>query len=166
MTEKEVKIWLNRAYRIDEEIERERKEIQRLDDVIHTVSAISYDKPNVQSSAPRSAGFEDRVVKLQEIKDRVSDRIVKKEEIKEEITKTINMLDDHYQRKVVILRHFNYLDWYEIEYEMGYSRMQCFRIYNQAIKIIRNIILSKDVTQWYYVTHCYCYLWCNSNEEV
>ena len=147
MTEKEVKIWLNRAYRIDDEIDRELEEITRLEDVIDTVRAISYDKPNVQSSSVKSAGFEDRVVKLQEIKDKVSDRIVEKEEIKEEITKTINMLDDHYQRKVIILRHLNYLDWYEIEYEMNYSRMQCFRIYNQAIKNIRTIILSKDVTQ-------------------
>src|SRR5574344_955194 len=146
MTEKEVKIWLNRAYRIDDEIDRELEEITRLEDVIDTVRAISYDKPNVQSSSVKSAGFEDRVVKLQEIKDRVSDRIIEKEEIKEEITKTINMLDDHYQRKVIILRHFNYLDWYEIEKQMNYSRSECFRRYNKAIKNIKNI-LNKDGTQ-------------------
>lgn len=146
MKEKEVKEWLNRAYRIDDEIDRELEEITRLEDVIDTVRAISYDKPNVQSSSVKSAGFEDRVVKLQEIKDKVSDRIVEKEEIKEEITKTINMLDDHYQRKVIILRHFNYLDWYKIELEMNYSRKQCFRIYNQAIRNIKDI-LGKDDTQ-------------------
>ena len=152
MTEKEVKIWLNRAYKIDEDIERERKEIQRLDEVKESVSGIDTSKPNVQSSSPKSAGFENRVIRIDEIQQSIKDRIVEKEEIKEEITKTINMLDDHYQRKVIILRHLNYLDWYEIEYEMNYSRMQCFRIYNQAIKNIRTIILSKDVTQWYYVT--------------
>lgn len=140
MTEKEVKIWLNRAYRIDEEIERERKEIQRLEDVIDTVRAISYDKPNVQSSSVKSAGFEDRVVKLQEIRDKVSDRIVEKEEIKEEITKTINMLDDHYQRKVIILRHFNYYTWYKIERLMNYSEKQCRRIYQKAIENLVKII--------------------------
>ena len=146
MTEKEVKEWLNRAYRIKDEIDRELEEITRLEDVIDTVRAISYDKPNVQSSSVKSAGFEDRVVKLQEIKDRVSDRIIEKEEIKEEITKIINMLEDHYQRKVIILRHFNYYTWYRIELEMNYSRKQCFRIYNQAIKNIKNI-LDKDDTQ-------------------
>ena len=146
-TEKEVKIWLNRAYKIDEEIEREKKEYIRLDEVKESVSGIDPTKPNVQSSAPKSAGFEDRIVRLDEIQQSINDRIVDKEEIKEEITKIINMLDDHYQRKVIILRHLNYLDWYEIEYEMSYSRMQCFRIYNQAIRNIRTIILSKDVTQ-------------------
>lgn len=146
MTEKEVKIWLNRAYRIDDEIDRELKEIARLEDVIESVSGISYEKPNVQSSSAKSAGFEDRVVKLQEIKDRVSDRIVEKEEIKEEIIKTINMLDDHYQRKVIILRHFNFLKWHDIEEQMNYSRAECFRRYNQAIKNIKNI-LNKDDTQ-------------------
>ena len=147
MTEKEVKEWLNKAYKIDEEIEEERKEIQRLEEVKDTVSGVDTSKPNVQSSSPKSAGFENRVIRIDEIQQSIKDRIVEKEEIKEEITKTINMLDDHYQRKVIILRHLNYLDWYEIEYEMSYSRMQCFRIYNQAIRNIRTIILSKDVTQ-------------------
>ena len=147
MTEKEVKEWLNKAYNIDKEIEEERKEIQRLDEVKESVSGVDTTKPNVQSSSPKSAGFENRVIRIDEIQQSIKDRIVEKEEIKEEITKTINMLDDHYQRKVIILRHLNYLDWYEIEYEMNYSRMQCFRIYNQAIKNIRTIILSKDVTQ-------------------
>lgn len=147
MTVEEVKVWLNRAYRIDEEIEREKKEYIRLDDVKNSVGGSNLDKPNVQTSASKSANFEDRVIRLDEIQQNIKDRIVEKEEIKEEITKTINMLDDHYQRKVIILRHFNYLDWYEIEYEMSYSRMQCFRIYNQAIKNIKTIISSKDVTQ-------------------
>lgn len=147
MTEKEVKIWLNRAYRIDEEIEREKKEYERINAVKYSVGGSNLDKPNVQTSAPKSANFEDRIIRLDEIQKNIKDRIVEKEEIKEEITKTINMLDDHFQRKVIILRHVNYLDWYETEYEMGYSRMQCFRIYNQAIKNIRTIILSKDVTQ-------------------
>lgn len=147
MTEKEVKDWLNKAYNIDEEIERERKEYIRLDEVKESVSGIDTSKPNVQTSTPKNAGFEDRIIRLDEIQQSIKDRIVEKEEIKEEITKTINMLDDHYQRKIVILRHLNYLDWYEIGYEMGYSRMQCFRIYNQAIRNIRTIMFSKNVTQ-------------------
>ena len=146
MTEKEVKIWLNRAYKIDEEIEEERKEYIRLDEVKESVSGIDTSKPNVQSSSPKSAGFEDRIIKLDEIQQSINDRIVEKEEIKEEITKTINMLEDHYQRKVIILRHFNYLDWYEIEKQMNYSRSECFRRYNKAIKNIKNI-LNKDGTQ-------------------
>ena len=148
MTIEEVKKWLNKAYNIDKEIEEERKEIQRLDEVKESVSGIDTSKPNVQSSSPKSAGFENRVIRIDEIQQSIKDRIVEKEEIKEEITKTINMLDDHYQRKVIILRHLNYLDWYKIELEMNYSRKQCFRIYNQAIKNIRNI-LNKYDTQWH-----------------
>lgn len=147
MTIDEVKKWLNRAYRIDEEIEREKKEYIRIDALKDSVSGVDTSKPNVQTSAPKSANFENRVIKLDEIQQSIKERIIRKEEVKEEIAKTIDMLDDHYQRKVIILRHFNYLDWYEIEYEMSYSRMQCFRIYNQAIKNIKKIILSKDVTQ-------------------
>lgn len=146
MTEKEVKIWLNRAYKIDEEIERERKEYIRLDEVKESVSGIDTSKPNVQSSSPKSAGFEDRIIRLDEIQQSINDRIVDKEEIKEEITKIINMLDDHYQRKVIILRHFNFLKWHDIEEQMNYSRAECFRRYNQAIKNIKNI-LNKDDTQ-------------------
>lgn len=146
MTIEEVKEWLNRAYRIDEEIEREKKEYIRLDDVKDSVGGSNLDKPNVQTSAPKSANFEDRVIRLVEIQQSIKDRIVEKEEIKEEITKTVNMLEDHFQRKVIILRHFNYLDWYKIELEMNYSRKQCFRIYNQAIRNIKDI-LGKDDTQ-------------------
>ena len=146
MTEKEVKEWLNRAYRIDEEIEREKKEYIRLDDVKNSVGGSNLNKPNVQTSAPKSANFENRVIKLDEIQQSIKERIVEKEEIKEEITKTINLLDDHFQRKVIILRHFNYLDWYKIELEMSYSRKQCFRIYNKAIKNIKDI-MDKDGTQ-------------------
>lgn len=146
MTFEEVKKWLNRAYNIDEDIDREKKEYERIESVKNSVGSIDTSKPNVQSSAPKCAAFEDRVIRLEEIKQSINDRIVEKEEIKEEISKTINMLDDHFQRKVIILRHFNYLNWYEIEFEMSYSRKQCFRIYNQAIKNIKNI-LDKNVTQ-------------------
>lgn len=142
MTEKEVKIWLNRAYRIDEEIEREKKEYERINAVKDSVGAIDTSKLNVQASTPKSAGFEDRVIRLDEIQQSIKERIVEKEEIKEEITKTINMLDDHFQRKVIILRHFNYLDWYRIELEMNYSRKQCFRIYNLALK---NLVKIKKI---------------------
>lgn len=146
MTEKEVKKWLDRAYNIDKEIEKERKEYIRIDEVKESVSGIDTSKPNVQTSAPKSANFEDRVIRLDEIQQSINDRIVEKEEIKEEITKTINMLEDHYQRKVIILRHFDYLDWHEIEEKMNYSRSECFRRYNKAIKNIKNI-LNKDETQ-------------------
>lgn len=140
MTVEEVKEWLNRAYRIDEEIEREKKEYIRLDDVKNSVGGSNLDKPNVQTSAPKSAGFEDRVIRLEEIKQSINDRIVEKEEIKEEITKTINMLDDHYQRKVIILRHFNYYTWYKIERLMNYSEKQCRRIYQKGVKNLAKII--------------------------
>ena len=146
MTIEEVKEWLNRAYRIDEEIEREKKEYIRLDDVKNSVGGSNLDKPNVQTSAPKSANFENRVIRLDEIQQSIKERIIRKEEVKEEITKTINMLDDYYQRKVIILRHFNYLDWYKIELEMSYSRKQCFRIYNQAIRNIKDM-MDKDDTQ-------------------
>ena len=81
MTEKEVKEWLNRAYKIDEDIEEERKEIQRLDEVKESVSGIDTTKPNVQSSSPKSAGFENRVIRIDEIQQSIKDRIVEKEEI-------------------------------------------------------------------------------------
>lgn len=140
MTEKEVKEWLNKAYNIDKEIEEERKEIQRLDEVKESVSGVDTTKPNVQSSSPKSAGFENRVIRIDEIQQSIKDRIVEKEEIKEEITKTINMLDDHYQRKVIILRHFNYYTWYKIERLMNYSEKQCRRIYQKAIENLVKII--------------------------
>lgn len=142
MTEKEIKDWLNRAYRIDEEIEREKKEYERINDLKNSVGAIDTSKPNVQTSSPKSANFEDRVIRLDEIKQSIKERIVEKEEIKEEITKTINILDDHFQRKVIILRHFNYYKWNEIKKYMNYSEKQCRRIYQKAIenlvKIIKN----------------------------
>ena len=140
MTEKEVKIWLNRVCRIDDEIDRERKEYIRLDEVKDSVSGVDTTKPNVQSSSPKNAGFEDRIIKLDEIQQSINDRIVEKEEVKEEITKTINMLDDHYQRKVIILRHFNYYTWYKIERLMNYSEKQCRRIYQKAIENLVKII--------------------------
>lgn len=140
MTEKEVKIWLNRAYKIDEEIEIEKKEYIRIDALKDSVSGIDTSKLNVQTSAPKNAQFEDRIIRLNEIQQSINDRIVEKEEIKEEITKAINMLDDHYQRKVIILRHFSYYTWYKIERLMNYSEKQCRRIYQKAIENLVKII--------------------------
>ncbi|MGY3775799.1 hypothetical protein [Helcococcus sueciensis] len=144
MTVEEVKVWLNRAYRIDEEIEREKKEYIRLDDVKNSVGGSNLDKPNVQTSAPKSANFEDRVIRLDEIQQSIKDRIVEKEEVKEEIAKSIDMLDDHFQRKVIILRHFNYYKWNKIEKYMHYSEKQCRRIYQKAIENLVKIIDEKE----------------------
>lgn len=147
LTEKEVKEWLNRAYEIDEEIARDKKEKKRLEDIIDSLPGVSYDKTNVQTSKPRNASFEKRIEKLEEIKERVENRIVEKEEIKEEINNTVNLLEDHYERKVIILRHYHFLEWYDIKKEMSYSRPHCFRIYNQAIKNILIILRNKDETK-------------------
>lgn len=140
MTDNEVKKWLNRMHSIDKEIKKDKEEAKRIEDLIESLSGISYDTPKVQVSPQRRASFESRVERLEEVKERIQDRIVEKEEVREEITNTLNLLDDHYQRKVIILRHFNYYTWYKIERLMNYSEKQCRRIYQKAIENLVKII--------------------------
>ena len=145
MTDNEVKKWLNRAYKIEPIIKQDIEEIKKMNDLIDSGFGIDYEKPLVQSSVKNEAPFERRIERLADYTEKVNKRIKEQVKIKDEIRSTIEKLDDFFERSILILRHCYYLRWIDIEIELNYSKAQCFRIYNQAIKNIKKHI--KDDTQ-------------------
>lgn len=140
LTEKEVKQWLNRAYENERIINKDKEELKKLNDLIDTGFGIDYQKPNIQSSPKNEAFFENNVIKLIEARKSLEEIILKQYKIKNEIRRAIEKLDDPFERNVLILRHVYFTPWLKIEEDMCYSRSQCFKIYNKALKNIKKIV--------------------------
>lgn len=145
MTIEEVKAWLNRAYKIEIIIRRDKEELEKLKSLINSGMGIDYSKPSVQTSKKNEAPFEKSIDKIVEYAEEFEKNVKKQLEVKREIRKVIDKLDNVLERNILILRHCYFLEWVEIALEMNYSRAQCFRIYNQSIKNIKSIL--KDETQ-------------------
>lgn len=137
LTDRDIKNWLNRAYRIEIIIRRDKEELEKLKALINTGMGIDYSKPSVQTSKKNEAPFEKSIDKITEYTEEFEENFKKQLEVKREIRKVIDKLDDVLERNVLILRHCYFLKWVDIALELNYSKRQCFNIYNQAIKSIK-----------------------------
>lgn len=145
MTIEEVKDWLNRAYKIEIIIRKDKEELEKLKSLINSGMGIDYSKPSVQTSKKNEAPFEKSIDKITEYAEEFEENLKKQLEVKREIRNVIDKLDNVLEKNVLVLRHCYFLEWVDIALEMNYSRSQCFRIYNQSIKNIKAIL--KDETQ-------------------
>lgn len=140
LSDNDVKNWLNRAYKLEPIIKKDKEELDKMKSLIETGFGIDYEKPNVQTSPKSQAPFENRVDRLVEYTEEFEEKLKEQIEIKREIRDKIDKLDDVFERNVLNLRHCYFMQWVDIALELSYSKRQCFRLYNQAIKSIKEYL--------------------------
>ena len=145
MNRTEVIKFLNQAYRMDKLIEHDKRELKRLRDLSVVVGAIGYGDKVQNGGSGEDYSIIDRIMDKEQ---NVRLKIIEREQTIEKIKSTIDKLDDNFEKEILLLRHIEFANWYDIETLVAYSKRQCIRIYNKGVDNIQSILeAEKDGTQ-------------------
>lgn len=130
------KQYLGQAYKLNELIDSDLKELEQLKVLSKSISS-----PNLSGmpsgTRKQEAPFVktvEKIIDLEKIIDAEIDRFV---DLKREIRDVINMVSDNNQKLVLKLRYIQFLKWDAIASEMDLSLKQVHRIHNNALKSIK-----------------------------
>lgn len=130
MTAKE---YLNRAYRVNEMINSNKRQIERLQDMATNVTS-NFDE-RVQSSpgSDRTAKIVDKIIML---KSKINDDTERMIDLLGEIKATIDNVSDADEKLLLTLRYVEFMKWEKIIDEMHFSKTQVHRTHRNALKNI------------------------------
>ena len=134
---KNVKKWLNRGWKLNDEINTLLEEERRaFDNACKITSAL--DGERVQSSTGNSS--ERRFINYTEYTILIDGYVEKLTAIKKEILDAIYKVDNSTYRTLLIKRYIQFKTWETVAEEMYFDRRTINRMYNKALKIIQKII--------------------------
>lgn len=140
------KQYLGQAYRLDELIDSDLKELEKLESLAISVSSPSLSgmphSPNKNTEPP----FVRRISKIDILKDKINDEIDKYLDLKAEIRTVINALTDNDEKTLLKYRYINFYDWETICEKMNVSLRTAHRIHSTAL---RNIKVPNIGTLWH-----------------
>lgn len=133
------KQWLNRGYRINEEINELIKEQKQA--LLQATSTALCGGEKVQSSNENTV--ERRFVNYAAYSETIDKRIDELYSIKNEILAAINEVEDNTLRRLLILRYIKFYTWEEIAEKMNYSMRRVYDFNGRALKHIFEIIYER-----------------------
>lgn len=139
MTIDEVKKWLNRAYKIDELIQLDKKKIEELEELSVTVGSIEM-KDKVQTSQNIEAPFINKIAKLDEVRRKLNLRIVERYNIKNEVDQVINSIEDNEIVRVLDYRYLQLLKFRNISSLMYMGLASVHRLHDKGLCEVQKIL--------------------------
>lgn len=139
MTEKEVKVWLNRAYKIDELIKLDKKKIEEWEELSTAIGGFSFED-KVQTSTNTSTPFVEKILKKDDAIKKYNERIAERYNIKEEIDEVINSIGENEIIQVLDYRYLQFLKFREIASITFMSIGKVHKLHNKGVKILCNIL--------------------------
>ncbi|MFM1573038.1 hypothetical protein EQF93_02615 [Helcococcus ovis] len=132
----EVKKWLNRAYKIDELIQIDKRKLEEL----ATVAPCIPISEKVQTSKKLSANFENKVFKIDEQRRKLNNRIVERYNIKMEIDEAINSVSDNEIVQVLDYRYLQFLKFRDIASVCYMSVGKVQHLHDKGITLLTCIV--------------------------
>lgn len=139
MTAKE---YLNQAYRLNELIASNFRQIEKLRDSVTNISVGSFDS-KVQGGNPTS--FAVTCDKISDFRREIEEDSNRMASLLLEIRTTVGKVDSADERLLLSLRYLEFESWEEISEKMGYAERHTLRIHGNALQSVEKIL--KDVTQ-------------------
>lgn len=130
MTAKEAKEYLNRAYRVNETIDSNLRQIERLNDMATNVTSNFDERVQSSPSGDRTAKIIEKIVMLKEKVNEDTDRLV---DLLAEIKATIEGVSDADEKLLLTLRYVEFMKWEKIMDEMHFSKRRVMQIHEKAL---------------------------------
>ena len=129
----QVKQYLRQAYRLNELIEGNKKELEELKLMSTTIPSIDYSKDVVQTSKEADASFTKIIHKALELERLIHEDTEKMICLKIEIRKTIDSVQDNEEKLLLRLRYLNFMQWDDVCDIMNISPRTAHRIHGSAL---------------------------------
>ena len=133
----EKKKFLQKAYRLAEEIEINQEELNRLTELSTMLKGLDYSQTKIQTSGSGDAAFVNKVADLADIKEKINAKLVELKELRNSIWKAIYTLDNTEERLVCLYRYLKFYDWETVADKMHLSLRQVYRVHGFALKNIK-----------------------------
>lgn len=132
MTPKE---YLRQAYRLDHRINSDIAEMERLQEMVGTVSSPSLEE-HYNPNRPTEAPFIRRLEKVWELQDKINREIDRFIDLKAQMRDVIATVSDVDEQMVLRYRYIHNMTWEQIGDELHADRTTVFRWHNAALKHI------------------------------
>ena len=133
----EKKKFLQKAYRLAEEIEINQEELNRLTELSTMLKGLDYSQTKIQTSGSGDASFVNKVADLADIKEKINAKLMELKELRNSIWKAIYTLDNTEERLVCLYRYLKFYDWETVADKMHLSLRQVYRVHGFALKNIK-----------------------------
>lgn len=133
----EKKKFLQKAYRLAEEIEINQEELNRLTELSTMLKGLDYSQTKIQTSGSGDAAFVNKVADLADIKGKINAKLMELKELRNSIWKAIYTLDNTEERLVCLYRYLKFYDWETVANKMHLSLRQVYRVHGFALKNIK-----------------------------
>ena len=133
----EKKKFLQKAYRLAEEIEINQEELNRLTELSTMLKGLDYSQTKIQTSGSSDAAFVNKVNEIADIKEKINAKLMELKELRNSIWKAIYTLDNTEERLVCLYRYLKFYDWETVADKMHLSLRQVYRVHGFALKNIK-----------------------------
>lgn len=133
----EKKKFLQKAYRLAEEIEINQEELNRLTELSTMLKGLDYSQTKIQTSGSGDAAFVDKINDMADIKDKINAKLMELKELRNNIWKAIYTLENAEERLVCLYRYLKFYDWETVADKMHLSLRQVHRVHGFALKNIK-----------------------------
>ena len=133
----EKKKFLQKAYRLAEEIEINQEELDKLKELSTMLKGVDYSQTKIQTSGSGNAAFVNKVADLADIKEKINAKLTELKELRNSIWKAIYTLDNTEERLVCLYRYLKFYDWETVANKMHLSLRQVYRVHGFALKNIK-----------------------------
>lgn len=134
MTIKEAKEWLNRGYKLNEEINQLEAAKRTMYDRLTSITP-AYEG-EIVSGTKDPHKYDAYAAYCADIDSRVDELF----EIKREIQQAISKVDDAKLRALLLARYINFMTFEEIAVNMSYDWRWIMRLHNKALNIVAELI--------------------------
>lgn len=131
------KQYLRQAFRLNELIQSNEKELEELKELSTSLSGTDYSKDKVQSSSSNDANYVRIIEKILDLEKVIERDIEGLLSLRLEIRNTISQVKDNEERLLLQYRYLNFLTWDEICDEMHVSSRTVHRIHASALKNVK-----------------------------
>ncbi len=131
-----VKKWLNRGYRIYDNIKALEKAKQRAWEMATSTTPVLHER--VQES--HGNGTENKITAYLQYVNQIEQSKTKLFIVLSEIEDTIMRVEDNILRSLLTYRYLDFMTWENIAVEMNYSYMQVCRLHGKALQLIEDVI--------------------------
>ena len=133
----QTKQYLRQAYRLNELIEGNKKELAELKAMATSIPSVDYSKDVVQTSKEANASFTKIINKALELERMIHEDTEKMLCLKIEIRRTIDTVEDNEEKLLLRLRYLNFMHWDEVCEAMSISPRTAHRIHGVALKHVK-----------------------------
>lgn len=136
----DVKKYLQQAYRLNELIEHDQRELERLQILSVSIAPVDTTRESVQGGTKVYDKIGEILVRIDEYTQKMNCEIDEFVDLKSEIHSKIMQVQNNDARLILLYRYIDFMKWEDIAFKLGYTRQWILVLHGRALKNFEEIL--------------------------